>query len=67
MVVGVNKKVELLTSCFRVMFVPAGLPYKAKVYPPTEIRTPFTGGEVQTSGKKLKNRKSNNGLNTICS
>ena len=49
------------------MFVPAGLPYKAKVYPPTEIRTPFTGGEVQTSGKKLKNRKSNNGLNTICS
>lgn len=49
------------------MFVPSDLPYKAKVYSPTEIRTPFTGDEVQTSDKKLKNRKSNNGLNTICS
>lgn len=34
---------ELMTKYFPGIFVPAGLPYEAKVYPHTEMKTPFTG------------------------
>ena len=32
-----------MTKYFLGMFAPAGLPYEAKVYPHTEMKTPFTG------------------------
>ena len=53
-----EKQAELITKYFKKMFAPDNYNDEIKVYPPTEMLIPFTGEEVQTAAKNLKNGKS---------